>query len=290
MAKETTATSKKIKISEAEQHVILAVLGATVVLGASAALISHFVNQISFNSKVIAEEEASIANYSDVIKNTGVCKAPSGSVYSDSELENCDPDAIEVSEIPGTLRADILENLAANESLNSVPKEGDSSCINPSTNKDYTYSELQKVYKSARGSEELTKATNLIKTCSALRVIPDALPAFKNEEALLASLNKLFLAAGWEPESLNPTGDTEVSEINPNLNIMTVNLSIEASTNTTMKVLNNVERSIREFDITNATIEWGSDDTLILNAQANAYYVNPSTITESSQTINPGGK
>ncbi len=289
MAKEI-AISKKLKISEAQQYMILSVLGATIVLGASVALINHFVQQISFNSKVIAEEEASIANYTEVIKNTGVCKAPEGSVYSDAELENCDPAAIEISEVPGSLRAQILENLASNENLNSVPKEDDSGCINPQTNKKFTYAELQKNYNSARGADELTKATNLIKSCSALRVIPDALPAFKNEEALLASLNKLFLAAGWEPESLNPTGDTEVSEINPNLNVMTVNLAIEASTNTTMKVLNNVERSIREFDIRNATIEWGSDDSLILNAEANAYYVNPSTITETDQTINPGGK
>ncbi len=287
MAKEI-AIGKRAKISEAQQYMLLSVLGAAIVLGASISLTSHFVQQISFNTKVIMEEEKAIVAYSNVIKSTGICKSPRGSIYSDDELKKCDPDAIEVSEIPGTLRANILENLASNEALNSVPKEDDSNCINPDTEKNYTYKELNKIYQEAESASELKAASQLIKSCSALRVIPDALPSFKNEEALLASLNKLFLVSGWEPESLSPSGTSSSSKTSQkNLNPISVRLSVEADSATTMTVLHNIERSIREFNIERATIEWGSDNSLILHAQATAYYTNEATITETNKTINP---
>ena len=283
MAKEV-AIGKRAKISEAQQYMLLAVLGASIVLGAAISLTIHFVKQISFYAEAIAAEEESIASYSNVIQTTGICKSPKGEVYSDEELKNCDPDSIETSEIPGTLRANILENLAANEALNSVPKEASSSCINPITEKNYTYTELNKIYNDATGATELTAASQLIKSCSALRIIPDALPAFKNEEALLASLNKLFIDSGWQPESLSPSGSSSTSII-PGLNALSVSLSVEADTSTAMSVLNNIERSIREFDIERATIEWGGNNTLTLQAQATAYYMDPSSITETTQTL-----
>jgi len=300
MAKEV-AIGKRAKISEAQQYMLLAVLGASVFLGVAISLVTHFVNQISFNTKVIMAAEESIANYSDAIKSTGVCKSPSGSTYSDAELDKCDPESIELSEIPGTLRANILEDLAANEALNSVPKESNSSCINTSTGKNYTYKELSKKYADARGASELQAASNLIKSCSALRVIPDALPAFMNEEALLASLNQLFIVSGWEPESISPLndysssgeeeGEGEGEAIGSNkLHEILVGLSIEASSGTTMNVLDSVERSIREFDIRTAAIEWGGEDSLIFSAQAAAYYVDESTVIESSKTITAEGK
>ena len=289
MAKEV-AIGKRAKISEAQQYMLLSVLGASVFLGAALSLTINFIQHISFNTKVIMAEEEAIANYSNVIKSIGICRSPKGSVYSDEELKNCDPDGIEVSEIPGTLRANVLEDLAANEALNSVPKEDNTSCINPSTGKNYTYKELDEIYDNAKGSDELSAASKLIKSCSALRVIPDALPAFKNEEALLASLNKLFIVSNWEPESLSPSGSTSASTLGTNLNDMSLNLSIEANTATTMTVLSNIERSIREFNVERATIEWGGDDTLILQAQATAYYMNESSIIETTQTIKAEGK
>lgn len=289
MAKEI-AISKRLKISQAQQYMLLAVVGASLVLGASISLISHFIDQISFNAKVIMAEDESIVSYSSIIENAGVCTKPSGAVYSDDELQKCDPSSIEISQIPGTLRAKILEDLASNEALNSVPKENNSSCVDAS-GKTYTYKELMENYKAARGADQLQAASGLIKSCSALRVIPDTLPAFKNEEALLASLNKLYIAAGWEPESISPSGGTsELSTIAENLNEISVSSTIEANSGTTMKVLNNIERSIREFDIERATISWGSSDTLNLQFHANAYYMNKSTIKEATKTITTGRK
>lgn len=284
MAKEV-AVGKRAKISEAQQYMILAVLGASIVLGVAISFITHFVKQISFNTEVIMAEEQSIKAYSDVIKTTGVCKAPSGDVYSNQELEACDPNGIEVAEIPNTLRSNILEKLAANTALNSVPKDDNSSCKNPQTDKPFTYDELIKEYRNANGANELVEASQLIKNCSALRIIPDALPASKNEEALLASLNKLFNLSGWEPETISPGGTATESALQENLNTFTVSLSVEGSTNVTMKVLDNIERSIREFNIGRATIEWESDSTLKLQATADAYYINRSSISEETQTI-----
>lgn len=290
MAKEI-AISKISKISKAQQNMLISVFGAAVFLGAGLSLTIRFAKQISFNSDVIAAEEKSQVDYSKVIKEMGICKAPSGDIYSDEELNRCDPNDIEISEIPGTLRYNILEELAANDALNSVPKEGDSICYNSETNKNYTFKELNEAYKKATSAETRQAAIQNIKTCSALRIIPDALPSFKNEEALLASLNRIFNLSGWSPESLSPSGDAstdEESSVAAGLNPIELNLSIEADTGTTMNVLSNIERSIREFDINQATIEWSGDNSLTLKGRGTAYYVDESTINESSTTITGG--
>ena len=271
--KKDIAISKTLKISRAQQYMILSVLGATLFLGSAIFLTSNFIRQISFNTKVIMEEEKSMVDYTNVIKDTGVCTAPSGSVYSDDELKKCEPDSIEVEQVKGSLRYKILRELAANRALNSVPKEDDSNCKN-SEGQNLTY-------------EELTEASQKIRSCSALRVIPDALPAYKNEEALLASLNKLFKVSNWEPETIQPTGMSSTSSLENavNLNTISVSLMLETDSATTMNVLHNIEKSIREFNIYKATIEWSGDMSLQLMANATAYYMDESTITESNKTI-----
>lgn len=287
MAREIAFT-KIAKITQAQQYMLLAVLGASIVLGVALAIIIHAINQISFNSNVIAEEEKTIVQYSDAIKNIGVCTKPKGTIYTDDELKKCNPDSISVSSVPGTLRSNILMNLASNEALNSVPKEASSSCINPATGKNFTYEELEANYDKADDTASLVAASELIQSCSALRVIPDALPAFKNEEALLASLNKVFLDSGWKPESLSPTGDVTSAGFGTNLNAISLRLSVEADAAITKTVLDNVERSIREFNINRATIEWSGANSITLQAQATAYYMNPSTLSEVTKTIKPG--
>ena len=281
------AIGKRAKISEAQQYMIIAVLGASIFLGVAISLVTHFVKQISFNKEVIMAEDQAIDAYSEVIKSVGICKSPRAKAYSGEELNQCDPDSITVSEIPDTLRANVLEKLAANQALNSVPKDSASSCINPETEKAFTYKELNEIYNDAKTSSELVAASQLIKSCSALRVIPDALPAFKNEEALLASLDKIFRLSGGEPESLSPSGTISASDLAPGLNAVVVNLTLEdASFEATTTLLTNIERSIREFDIENATISWSGPSILSLHAQASAFYRDESSIIETEQTIN----
>lgn len=291
MAKEV-AIGKRAKISQAQQSMMIVVAGVSVVLGVAVSLSIRFVQQISFNSKVIAAEEKSIVQYSDVIKSIGICKAPEGTIYSERELKDCDPDSIDVNGIPDTLRYNILVKLAANKALNSVPKEALSECIDPATKKNYTYEDLDRMRNAAKDTDKLSDVNQLIKSCSALRVIPDALPAYENQLALLASLNNIFLTSGWQPESLSP-GDAskwgQSVEVIPGLNALGVNLSIQADASVTKNTLSNIERSIREFDIGKATIEWEADNTLSFNAQAVAYYMDEATLSESSTTITEGG-
>lgn len=284
MAKEI-AISKKIKISEAQQYMLLAVVGASVILGVAISLTVSFVNQISYNVNVIMAQDQSIDSYSNFIRDTGICTEPNGKVYTQEELKECNPDSIDVSYVPDTLRSSILTTLASSKSLNSVAKSVDSNCINSKTGKTYTYKELNQEYENATTSAELTAASQRIRSCSALRIIPDALPSFKNEEALLASLNQIFNLSGWVPESLSPSDDKSTSSVDANLNAMAVNLSIESNTATAMTVLKNIERSIRDFDITNASIEWSGNDTLVVRAGATAYYVDPVTLLESDVTV-----
>ncbi|MBQ6375351.1 hypothetical protein IJJ37_00210 [Candidatus Saccharibacteria bacterium] len=289
MAREI-AILKRAKISKAQQYMLLAVLGAALVLGASLAVTLHAVNQISFNSNVIAAEEQAIVTYSNAVKNIGICKKPAGEVYNLDEIKACNPNSVSISSVSGTLRYNIMENLAASEVLNSVPKENTQDCMNPKTNKNYTYDEMNEIYAEADTDEEMAAASELIQSCSALRIIPDALPAFKNEEALLSSLNKIFLLSGWEPESLSPTGTSTASTLGNNLNTFSVRLSVEADSATTLTVLDNIERSIREFNIERATIGWGGNNTLVLQAQASAFYMTPTTLSETTKTVKVGGK
>ncbi len=294
MAKEV-AIGKRAKISEAQQYMLLAVFGASIFLGVGISLVSHFVQQIAFNAKIIAAEEQSIVTYSNAIKTLGVCEKPKGSIYSDDELKRCNPDSIETSQIPDTLRANILEKLAANQALNSVPKEDNSECIG-TNGKAYTYKELSKMYKEAVGADALRAASNRIKNCSALRVIPDALPAFKNEEALFSSLNKIFIASNAIPLSFGAADLNQNPElINSNLHLLPIRFYFEdVNTDTVTTVLSNIERSVREIDVKKIFLEYRAD-TGNLNldfsgSEIYAYYMDGSKLNETTKTISPEDK
>ncbi len=284
------ASGKRLKISKAQEYMVLAVLGAAIFLGAAIAVVLHSINKISFSASVIAAQDQSIVSFSDAIKNIGICTKPSGQVYSDDELKKCTPNNVTVSSVPNTLRSNILENLASNEALASVPNTSNSSCVNPATNKNYTYKELEENYNQAESEDAKVAAVGLIKSCSSLRVIPDALPAYQNEEALLASVDQVFRDSGTEPESLSPTDEIDGAPFGINLYTISVSLSLESGTDAIHRLLNNLELSIRDFNVHRAVFEWQSNDSVILKATANAYYMAPSSLTVSDKAIKPGGK
>ena len=68
-----------------------------------------------------------------------------------------------------------------------------------------------------------------------------------------------------------------------------MNLSIKADAGITKGTLDNIERSIREFDIRSATIEWEDDNVLSFEAQATAYYMDKVSFAESETIITAGG-
>lgn len=283
------AGGKRAKISQAQQYMILAVFGAAVFLGAAIAVVGSSINKISFSANVIVAQDQAIVGFSDTIKNIGICQKPAGKVYTDDELKKCSPNNISANSVPGTLRSDIIEKIASNEALLSVPNENNDSCINPKTKKNYTYAELEENYDSAEGEEALAKASDLIKACSALRIIPDAIPAYKNEEALLASVDKIFRDSGTEPESLSPTDDATWAPFGTNLYAITVRLTIQHGIEQINSLLSSAERSIRNLDIKQATIEWRSHSTINFQAGASAYYMDPAKLIITDKTIQPSG-
>lgn len=276
------AIAKRLKITNARSSMIAAVLGASVVLGVALSFMIRFVDTMVFNAQVMSEEGKALQTYSDTIKNIGVCKKPKGNTYSDTELKNCNPNSLSVDAVPNTLRSEIINNLALNKNLNAVSRETDS-CKNPATNKSWTTEELDMLYDSATTEEELLYANNLMRTCSALRVIPDALPAYKNESALLASLNQLFILADWQPDSISGN-DTPSDYKIDGLESLMVNLAVEAESKVVLNVLDKIERSIREYNFEKATIEWGRDG-LILTAKMASYYVDKSELIELRKTV-----
>ena len=280
---------KRAKITQAQQYMILAVLGASIFLGAAVAVVVKSITKIAFNSDVIMAEDQSIVAFSNTIKNIGICTKPAGDVYTDEELKKCNPNSLNAASVPGTLRSSILEKLAASTALESVANQGSSNCLNADTKKNYTYKELEAKYEAAKSDKELSEAVNLIKSCSALRVIPDALPAFENEEALLASVDKIFRVSGTEPESLSPTGEIKLAGYGNNLHTISVRLSIEAGAGTVNNLLDNVERSIRNFNIGRATVKWSSNNSISLQANATAFYMTPTDLDITTKVIKIGG-
>lgn len=281
------AIGKRAKISQAQQYMLLAVLGAALFLGAAIAINYHLIKKITYHAGVISKEDESIVNYSNTIKNIGICTKPKGDVYSLEELKKCHPNEVEVADVPGTLRSNIVENMAANPALNSVPKEPLTGCVNSETKKNYTYEELNKLYQDAKNAEERASATQMIKICSALRVIPDALPAYKNEEALMSSLNKIFIESNWQPETISPSGESEAAS--NGLNQISVNFSVESGMDTIVNIINNMERSIRNFNTDRATFEW-SGGYISFYAQSHAYFVDKTKLSETTYTHPVEGK
>jgi len=283
-----SAIGKRLKISKAQSNMLGAVAGASIVLGASLVLGVYFLKLIRYNAAVVSAKDDAIQSYSDAIKDYGVCKKPRGKTYSKSELDKCDPNEIRVGEVPNTLRYNVMVNMAQNEDLESVARNGLSVCVDPNTNEKYSYEQLYSRYENATSAEDKAAYLEIFGLCSSLRAIPDALPATKNELALMASLDKIFKTSNWEPDTMSPGGDGE--GLVEGMGAINVNLSVHTYSETTIKVLRNLEKSIREININTASIEWNSGDQLNLNASATAYYTEPGVLNEGLITVKGNGK
>ncbi len=274
------ALTKRAKISKTQQETLLITLIAATVLGVCGVLIVYFIRYINFNNKVIEAKDDAIVGYEKTIKNIGLCKdVGNDGKYSEDEIKKCNPDSIDSSSMYGTLRYNVLVNMAQNTDLESVARSSQSDCYDENGDK----INWQDRYDNDESEEERNRDIAMLKMCSALRVIPDALPAQANEEALMSSLNQIFIISNWEPESLSPSG-TVIDE-GTGISTIPVSLSVEASTNTTMSVLNNIEKSIRTFDLQTANIAWSKNDNLTLKAQGVAYYTSNADIVEENKTV-----
>lgn len=283
---EKVGGTKREKISKAQQLTMLEVLGASLVLGTCLVLVSFIAKYIEFNSRVITEKNAAISDYSQVIKNVGICvdKDKNGRL-DDKELENCDADAVQLASVPGSLRYNVFEEMALNEDLESVARKRNADCYD----EDGERRDFNKEYNAATDAAERQLALQGMKICSSLRVVSDALPAQKNTEALMASLNQIFITSGWEPESIAPRDEKVTLKDLTGVEAIPVTLRVNGDAATVIKVINNIDRSIRDFDVTSATIEWNNNG-LSLQARANAYYLSEVWGLETTKTVRAGDK
>ena len=252
MANKEVAVGKRIRMNKMQQQMLGAVLLTSIVVGACAVLAIFFIKYIVFNSKVITEKDTAIVTYEKSLKSAD------------------------------SLKNNVMNQLAENQELESVGRESLTDCFTAEGKKiDFSKAYDEAVEKD--DAEGQAYQLSMLKMCSALRVIPDALPAFENEEALMSSLNQIFILSGWEPESLSPSGTVTTGEID-GVGVIPVSLSVQSSVPQTMKVLTNIEKSIRTFDISAASVEW-SGDQLSLQAQASAYYLEESGLKEKTETV-----
>ncbi|MBR5418867.1 hypothetical protein IK110_01280 [Candidatus Saccharibacteria bacterium] len=148
-------------------------------------------------------------------------------------------------------------------------------------------------------SENGIDDVELARTCTALRVIPDALPSKLNQEATLASLNQLLNWSnnGIGIESISGADVGEVASDDNGLTVSSIGASISLSdaASNVRKSLSIVESSIRNFDIVSANISWvdtydergnsTGKQRIELTALYRAYYANGVKIEKKSKKI-----
>ncbi len=276
------ADGKRVKISKAQQMTMLEVLGASLVLGTCIVLAVFMIKYIKFNTVIITEKNEAITAYDKTIRNVGICvdKDKNGRL-SNEELEKCNPNEVSLNDVKGSLRYNVLAEMAQNTDLETVTKkrELNKSCFDEGGER----IDFNKAYEESTDETEKQKLLQMSKICSALRVIPDALPAQKNTEALMASLNQIFILTDWEPERLTPRDDYIKSPIE-GIEVIPVTLRLEGADSVVLSVLDNVEKSIREFDVTSATIEWTTTG-ISLQALANSYYLAEAEPIEEEKVV-----
>ncbi|MDR3298175.1 MAG: hypothetical protein LBT19_02280 [Candidatus Nomurabacteria bacterium] len=254
MANKEIAIAKRAAIDKASRKMFLAVCGASIILGLALVGSIYFIKWMSFNGKVIARKGEIIKDYKDIQSNVAALR---NNIIGDGASDS---------------------GLANNLNLEVMARARDAGCVDIDSNPVDTEDNVE-----------------LARICSALRVIPDALPSVRNDEAVYASLNKLFLLTHdgngnpVEPESISPGGNGG-TDASTGLNTIPISLSVKNTGSTTRAVLDTIERSIRNFDIQNATISWrggsgNNSDQLELRGTAVAYYSSPIKAVTKTETI-----
>ena len=274
------AVEKRLKISKTQQQTLLIALITAVVVGVCGVLAVFFGKYIGFNKKVIAAKDSAIVDYEKTIKNVGLCvDRDKDGKFSEDEIKKCNPDDLNSTNLAGTLRYNVLVNMANNTDLESVARESQKDCYDSDGKK----INWQKKFDETENDEEQSKYLSMLKMCSALRVIPDALPAQMNEEALMSSLNQIFILSNWEPESISPSGNATTGTTG--ISTIPISLVVETANDKAMTVLENIERSIRTFDMKTAKISWSRNDFLTIRGQGVAYYTEDADVIQTIETV-----
>lgn len=279
---EQPAKEKRHYISKAQRMTLLEVLITSVILGACIVISNFLIKYINFNTKIITEKDAAIADYNSTIIHVGVCKdSNSDGKLTDKELSDCDPDSVSLSDVPRSLRYNVYELMAKNTDLESVARRRQVGGVcYDDDGKEINFTAR---YNQAKTEEERTQALQGMRECSSLRVISDALPEKRNTEALMSSLNQLFIEAQIEPESIAPRDEVVAAAVD-GVSIIPVIFRMNGSGADIIRTLDTIERSIRTFDITSGVFQWSSSG-ISMRAEANAYYLDENFDLETKKIV-----
>ena len=170
-----------------------------------------------------------------------------------------------------------VSELAKNERLEVVARARSQACENSTL-------ELDAETSTSYAVEDI----ELARTCSALRVIPDALPALYNEDSSRASMVELLKRSnggeGVTAEAV--TGEKAKIKIKdlPNVGGVTTSIRLNDEASKVSGALTTIENSIRNYDIKTATISW-SGDRIELRAVFTGYYSNSASVETETKLI-----
>ncbi len=255
------AFAKRAKISKAQQSMLIAIGIASVVLGVTLVGVVYLVKVIRFNMDIISEKDESIKGFTRVQENLKTIASKVGDLATSENLE-------------------VMARNRDGENCKNFKEEGF----------EYSLANIQ-----------------MARTCSGLRVIPDSLPSSLNQEATVSSINWLMNKSGVNIENIafnassdyslsNTSSDTEndseASEENSattiTANVSQINIGVEDSSIKVKQMLDDIENSIRNYDVYTITIEWADSDlnsAITLSGAYIAYYSDPQVVQIKSKVI-----
>lgn len=120
------------------------------------------------------------------------------------------------------------------------------------------------------------------------KIVLDALPTTYDFPALLTSLSKVMSADGIGSQSIGGTDQATSVDSSPTYNPQpaAINLTVSGSTtyNGSKQLLNDLERSIRPFDVTHLTLS-GNESNLTISMDLTTYYQPAKTLSIPSKEI-----
>jgi hypothetical protein len=166
--------------------------------------------------------------------------------------------------------------LTDNESLEVVAKDRDPSCLT-------TDGKLA----------DFNNDIDMTRKCSAIRVVPDAIPAVRpgnqpNATALGASLGELLNFPGIVREA-DHVGTVSTSTGAGLLNAIDTTFSVRADATAVKGLMEQMERSIRPFTVNTANFQWRAGGDLAVAVTTNSFFVNESTAERKYKDIKVEG-
>ena len=162
--------------------------------------------------------------------------------------------------------------LQTNQDLESVARERASRCLNVDGSLIDTSTNIE-----------------LMRECTALRVIPDAIPSVYNPTALGVSLTELLTYENIMPESSSVGDNSSIGTVGRNgVSAIDAAFSVMANGQTIRGLLDRLERSIRPIDIRTAGFEWKGTDLILMSIQSNAYYTTEVKAEKKTRIIKAG--